>query len=254
VRRTGGEQTPWAKAVRRGLEQDADPLRQQHRAEMNERFQARGDAVTQLLTQTRAQHERAQSLEEPKREQRLARIAAGERRALEATDNRYALESFVSWSVRRRREIEREAPFLEKQAQHREQHQAQRAAHDVVKAEKEPRKQAAKPVRVVEIRRAPAIEPTVEPEPKKKGRGDAPIGAPSSTPPIVATEPACLASARLRPAADSPRPQKPASQDDAIYIAGDDGDGHALFRPERSAPAGGTESRPPAPTRRTPRS
>jgi hypothetical protein len=54
VRRTGGPNTPWAKAVRREIEEDGDPLRQQHRAEMNERFQARAYAVTQLLERTRA--------------------------------------------------------------------------------------------------------------------------------------------------------------------------------------------------------
>jgi hypothetical protein len=42
VRRTGGEHTPSARAVRRALEQDADPLRQQHRAEMRQRSARRG--------------------------------------------------------------------------------------------------------------------------------------------------------------------------------------------------------------------
>jgi hypothetical protein len=161
VRRTGGPDTPWAKAVRRGLEQDADPLRQQHRAEMNERFQARGYAVTQLLTKTREQRERAEPLDEPKREQRLAGIATGERRELEKIDRRYALESFVSWAVRNRKDVEREAPFLERAAERREQHEAQRAAHDVAK------EQAVTAQSVVEILR------TIEPEPleQKKSRG-----------------------------------------------------------------------------------
>jgi hypothetical protein len=162
VRRTGGEHTPWAKAVRRGLEQDADPLRQQHRAEMNERFQARGYAVTQILTKTREQRERAEPLEEPKRERRFAGIAAGERRELERIDQRYALESFVSWSVRQRKEIEREAPFLERHAEHQEQRLAQRAAIDEAKrqrAEEEALRQA-------QARIAP--EP---PEPQERSRG-----------------------------------------------------------------------------------
>jgi hypothetical protein len=180
VRRTGGEHTPWAKAVRRGLEQDADPLRQQHRAEMNERFIARGYAVTQLLERARTQRERVgeagnERLGAESREQKLAGIATTERRDLEKIDQRYALESFVSWAVRKRKDVEREAPFLEKQAQQREEHEAQRAEHDVAreheraKAEEQARAQTIAAQRVAEVHRARTIEPD-EPE-QKKSRG-----------------------------------------------------------------------------------
>ena len=157
VDRTGGPDTPWAKAVRRGLEQQADPLRQQHRAEMNERFQSRGYAVTQLLEKTRAQRQRAENLEKPKREKRLAAIAAGQRREMERIDKRFALESFVSWSVRKRQDVEREAPFLEKSAERREQHKAQRAAYDGAKREQKLDAVAQKPP-------APARTPSDEHE------------------------------------------------------------------------------------------
>jgi hypothetical protein len=145
VNRTGGPDTPWAKAVRRGLEQDADALRQQHRAEMNERFQSRGYAVTQLLEKTSAQRERAEKLDEPKREQRLAAIAAGQRRDMDKIDEQFALESFVSWTVRRRKDVEREAPFLEKAAERRERHETQRMAHEGAKREQKPEATIAQP-------------------------------------------------------------------------------------------------------------
>ena len=91
----------------------------------------RGYAVTQILERTRAQRERVQSLDEPKREQRLAGIAASERRELERIDHRYALESFVSWAIRRRDEVVRQAPFLERHAEREDQRRVQRLAHDV---------------------------------------------------------------------------------------------------------------------------
>lgn len=135
VNRTGGPDTPWAKAVRRAQEQDADPLRQQHRAEMNERFVARGYAVTELLKKTSEQRIRAERIpDEPKREKRFAAIAAGQRRDMDRIDDKFALESFVSWSVRKRKEVERAAPFLERHAEHEARRQAQRAAHDIAKA------------------------------------------------------------------------------------------------------------------------
>jgi hypothetical protein len=129
VARTGGPDTPWAKAVRRGIEQESNPLRQQHRAEMNEQFQARGYAVTQLLEKTRGQRDRAEKLAEPKREKRLAGTAAGQRREMDQIDENFALEPFVSWSVRKRKEVEREAPFLERHAEREAERQAQRIAH-----------------------------------------------------------------------------------------------------------------------------
>jgi hypothetical protein len=135
VARTGGPDTPWAKAVRRAQEHDADPLRLQHRTEMQERFQARGYAVTELLKTTSEQRVRAEKIPDAaKREKRLAAIAAGQRRDLDKIDDKFALESFASWSVRKRKEIERESPFLERHAEHEARRQAQRAAHDSAKA------------------------------------------------------------------------------------------------------------------------
>jgi hypothetical protein len=117
---------------------------------------ARGYAVTQLLTQTREQRERAETLEKPKGEKRLAAIATSERRQLEGIDRRYALESFVSRSVRKRKEIEREAPFLERHAEHEQQREAQRAQHEAVQRALD------------EMRRAAALE---QQEQQKKSRG-----------------------------------------------------------------------------------
>jgi hypothetical protein len=133
VARNGGPDTPWAKAVRRAQNHDADPLRQQHRAEMNERFMARGFAVTELLKKTGEQSARAETLDEPKRGKRLAAIAAGQRRDLDKLDVKFALEPFVSWSVRKRTEIERAAPFIERHAEAEAQRQAQRVAHEDLK-------------------------------------------------------------------------------------------------------------------------
>jgi hypothetical protein len=131
VARTGGPDTPWAKAVRRAQEQEADPLRQQHRAEMSERFMARGYAVTELLKKTDEQRIKAERItDEPKREKRLAGISAGQRRDMDRIDDKFALESFASWAVRKRKDIEREAPFLERHAEKEAQRQAQRAAHE----------------------------------------------------------------------------------------------------------------------------
>jgi hypothetical protein len=131
VRRTGGEHTPWAKAVRRGLEHDADPLRQQHRAEMAERSEARGAAIVDVLTRYRQQRDHAGALDEPKRVKKLAQLDAGERRDLERIDQRHALESFVSWATRRVKEIEREAPFLDRLAEREDLRRVQRSEHDV---------------------------------------------------------------------------------------------------------------------------
>jgi len=46
VRRTGGPDTFWAQAVRTALAKDADPLRAEHRAEMRQRTEPRGRAVS----------------------------------------------------------------------------------------------------------------------------------------------------------------------------------------------------------------
>jgi hypothetical protein len=128
VQRTGGPDSLWARAVRRGMEHNADALRQQHRAEMNDRFEARGKAITEIITRTRGQRERAGRLDGPQ-EKRLAAIEAIERRDIGRVDEKFALDSFVTWAWRRRQDIEREAPFLDRHAERREQQEAQRITH-----------------------------------------------------------------------------------------------------------------------------
>jgi hypothetical protein len=108
VARTGGD-TPWAQAVRRAMAQVVDPLRKQHGAEMQERFAARGAAVTDLLLKIRDRRSRVREIDPTRRERRLAAIAALERRELESIDKHFELEPFVAWSVRRRKDIERGA-------------------------------------------------------------------------------------------------------------------------------------------------
>ncbi len=56
------------------------------------RFLARGYAITELLKKTSGQRARAEKLDEPKREKRLAAIAAGQRRDLDRIDVKFALE------------------------------------------------------------------------------------------------------------------------------------------------------------------
>jgi len=136
VARTGGPDTPWAKAVRRAIEHDSDPLRLQHRAEMNERFVARGYAVTQLLEKTRTERERVEKLDAPKKEKRLAAITADLRREMDKIDEGFALEPFASWCVRKRRDVEDEAPFLERHAERETLRQSQRVAHEGAKQER----------------------------------------------------------------------------------------------------------------------
>ena len=136
VRRAGGEHTPWAKAVRRGLEHDADPLRQEHREEMRQRSEARAAAIVEVLQRYRAQRDRVgevggRTFGPERRKQKEAQLATSERRELEAVYDRHALESFVSWAVRRRDEVVRQAPFLERHAEREDQRRVQRLAHDV---------------------------------------------------------------------------------------------------------------------------
>jgi hypothetical protein len=164
VRRTGGEHTPWARAVRRGLEHDADPLRQQHRAEMAERSEARGQAIVERLTTYGQKREAAG-------EKKMAGIAAHERRDLERIDERHALESFVTWAKRRQADVERQAPFLERQAEREAQRVSQRQDHDVkvavgqALAQEEQRRAQRPPAPALQQTPAPKIDD--EPQQKK---------------------------------------------------------------------------------------
>jgi len=103
VRRTGGPDTFWAISVRSALAKENDPLREEHRAEMRQRAEARDRAVTQIVR--RYNVERAKALPEasvPASERR-------ERRELGVAYKTHELESFVAWATRRRMTIERSA-------------------------------------------------------------------------------------------------------------------------------------------------
>ncbi|MFZ1124202.1 MAG: AAA family ATPase [Candidatus Baltobacteraceae bacterium] len=133
VRRTGGPDTDWARAVRRALEQDGDLLRQQHRAEMRERSEGRGRAIAGVLERYGELRARADAFEESKREGRIAQLAAAERRELETVYERYELESFVSWAVRRKRDIELGAPLLERYAHREDERRTARREYETEK-------------------------------------------------------------------------------------------------------------------------
>jgi hypothetical protein len=124
---------------------------------MNERFVARGYAVTQLLEKTRTQRERAEKLDAPKKEKRLASITAGLRREMDKIDEGFALEPFVSWCVRKRKDVECEVPFLERHAERETVRQSQRIAHEGAKQE---RAIAPEPKRVQQTER-PSIAPKI---------------------------------------------------------------------------------------------
>ena len=101
---------------------------------MRERSEARGPAIVDVLVRYREQRDRACVLDEPKREKKVAKLAAGERRELDRIDQRFALESFVTWAKRRRADVEREAPFLDRLAERDAQRISQRTEHDVRQA------------------------------------------------------------------------------------------------------------------------
>jgi hypothetical protein len=84
---------------------------------MRERSEARGPAIVDVLVRYREQRDRTCVLDEPKREKKVAKLAAGERREFDRIDQRFALESFVTWAKRRRADVEREAPFLDRLAE-----------------------------------------------------------------------------------------------------------------------------------------
>jgi hypothetical protein len=86
---------------------------------------------THALTPYRGQRDRAGALDEPQRQRKIAHLAAAEQREPEAVYDRHALGSFASWGVRRKREIERTAPLLDRQGLRDEERRAARAQHDV---------------------------------------------------------------------------------------------------------------------------
>ena len=103
VRRTGGPDTFWAISVRSAMAKENDPLREEHRAEMRRRTEARDRAVTQIVRRFTVERAKASpTASAPASERR-------ERRELGAAYKTYELESFVVWATRRRMTIERSA-------------------------------------------------------------------------------------------------------------------------------------------------
>ena len=101
VRRTGGPDTFWAVSVRTAMAKDNDPLREEHRAEMRQRTEARARAVTQILARYNVERTKVSpSARTPASERR-------EQRELSAAYKAYELESFVVWATRSRMNIER---------------------------------------------------------------------------------------------------------------------------------------------------
>jgi len=103
VRRTGGPETYWAIAVRRGMEKASDPLRQEHTREMRQRTERRNEVVREILQRFVAARATATG------EAALGALLRDEKRELGIAYKRHALESFVVWATRQRRAIERRA-------------------------------------------------------------------------------------------------------------------------------------------------
>jgi len=103
VRRTGGPETFWAISVRSAIAKESDPLRDEHRAEMRQRAEARDRAVTQIVRRYNVERAKASpSASAPASERR-------ERRELGVAYKAHELESFVVWAAKRRMTIERSA-------------------------------------------------------------------------------------------------------------------------------------------------
>ena len=85
------------------MAKESDPLREEHRAEMRQRTEARDRAVTQIVRRYNVERAKASpTASAPASERR-------ERRELGAVYKTYELESFVVWATRRRMTIERSA-------------------------------------------------------------------------------------------------------------------------------------------------
>ncbi len=66
-------------------------------------------------------------------------LAATEGRELEAVYDRHTLESFVSWAMRRKRDIELGSPLLERHAVREHQRRAARRQYDAEQSREEER-------------------------------------------------------------------------------------------------------------------
>jgi hypothetical protein len=91
--------------------------------------------VTQLLERTRAQYERAQSLDESKREQKFAAIAAGGRRKLEKIDQRSRSNRSCRGPSAGEKDVEREGLFLDRLAQRAQEQRQRYAAEQALRRE-----------------------------------------------------------------------------------------------------------------------
>ena len=99
VQRTGGPDSYWAQSVRDAMVRDAGPLRNKYRTEMLRRTQAPDHSVVEIVTRyTFARQDILASAE--------ARLDRGEKRELERTYKKQALESFVVWATKNKVPIE----------------------------------------------------------------------------------------------------------------------------------------------------
>ena len=114
VQRTGGPDTMWARTVRRALEHDRDPLRQQHREEMAWTRDAQSRELRRILEGNAAARQAAEALPEPKLRKELARLERVEQADVAAACEKYRLVSFVAWAHQHREQVQRKAELQER--------------------------------------------------------------------------------------------------------------------------------------------
>jgi AAA domain/Relaxase/Mobilisation nuclease domain len=90
VNKTGGAETPWAKAVQRAQQFDSDPLRRRHEAVMAQRQAGLRKAIISIMSEHRDVTPRDRD------------------RQLRATAERFALDTFVAWAAKERAALEAE--------------------------------------------------------------------------------------------------------------------------------------------------
>ena len=113
VRQTGGPDTYWAQSMRKELETEDGPFRDEHRAETRMRREAcRRDVVSTMerfnVARAAAPNDRA-----------LKRIEREEKKEIDDVYKRHELESFVAWGARNRKYIEVAFVRAAEQAQER---------------------------------------------------------------------------------------------------------------------------------------
>lgn len=101
VQRTGGPDTFWAESVRDAMARDVGPLRDQHRAEMQRRINARERSIVEIVKRySLARHSALPSAK--------TRLDRREKRELTGAYLKYGLESFVVWATRNKSKIEQD--------------------------------------------------------------------------------------------------------------------------------------------------